>query len=66
MTSGPDGRCAVVTGAASGIGRAVAQRLVDDGARVLAVDLDPDLDGPGVPFAADLTTPASTSCAGAT
>src|SRR3954451_11360765 len=46
----------VVTGAASGIGRAIAQRLVDDGARVLAVDLQADGDGPGEPFAADLTT----------
>ena len=46
-----------MTGAASGIGRAVAQRLVDDGARVLAVDLEPDPEGPGEPFAADLTTP---------
>jgi 3-hydroxybutyrate dehydrogenase len=45
-----------VTGAASGIGRAVAQALTDDGARVLAVDLVPDANGPGEPFAADLTT----------
>ena len=50
------GRAAVVTGAASGIGRAIAERLERDGAQVLAVDLDPDQDGPGVPFAADLTT----------
>src|SRR5215218_799559 len=49
-------RAAVVTGAASGIGRAVAARLERDGARVLAVDLAPDPDGPGEPFAADLTT----------
>ena len=50
------GRAAVVTGAASGIGRAIAERLERDGAQVLAVDLEPDADGPGVPFAADLTT----------
>jgi 3-hydroxybutyrate dehydrogenase len=49
-------RAAVVTGAASGIGRAIAERLERDGARVLAVDLEPDPDGPGEPFAADLTT----------
>jgi 3-hydroxybutyrate dehydrogenase len=49
-------RQAIVTGAASGIGRAIAQALVDDGARVLAVDLEPDAGGPGEPFAADLTT----------
>ena len=49
-------RAAVVTGAASGIGRAIAERLEDDGLDVLAVDLDPAPDGPGVGYAADLTT----------
>jgi 3-hydroxybutyrate dehydrogenase len=49
-------RAALVTGAASGIGRAIAARLERDGAQVLAVDLEPDAAGPGVPFAADLTT----------
>ena len=49
-------RAAVVTGAGSGIGRAIAERLESDGMDVLAVDLKPDEDGPGEPFAADLTT----------
>jgi 3-hydroxybutyrate dehydrogenase len=49
-------RTALVTGAASGIGRAIAQALVDAGANVLAVDLEPASDGPGEPFAADLLT----------
>ena len=56
-------RPAIVTGAASGIGRAVAAALVESGARVLAVDLEPDPDGPGEPFAADLTTRAGNRAA---
>jgi 3-hydroxybutyrate dehydrogenase len=50
------GRGVVVTGAASGIGRAIAERLVIEGALVLSVDVAPDAGGPGEPFAADLTT----------
>jgi len=55
-------RAALVTGAASGIGHAIAERLERDGAQVLAVDLEPG-DGPGVPFAADLTTRAGNHAA---
>jgi 3-hydroxybutyrate dehydrogenase len=50
------GRAALVTGAASGIGRAVAARLTRAGMEVLSVDLQPDPDGPGDPLQADLTT----------
>jgi 3-hydroxybutyrate dehydrogenase len=49
-------RAVLVTGAASGIGKAITKRLIDDGASVLAVDLNPSDDGLGEPFAADLTT----------
>jgi 3-hydroxybutyrate dehydrogenase len=51
-----DQRSVIVTGAASGIGRAIAERLVEDGLNVLAVDLEPTADTPGEPFAADLTS----------
>src|SRR4051812_16709174 len=51
-----NGKTAIVTGTASGIGRAIAERLEADGMNVLAVDLRPNGDGPGEPFEADLTT----------
>jgi 2,3-dihydro-2,3-dihydroxybenzoate dehydrogenase len=40
--NGIDGVVAVVTGAASGVGRAVATDLAEHGARIAAVDVDPD------------------------
>jgi 3-hydroxybutyrate dehydrogenase len=49
-------RSVLVTGAARGIGRAIAERLHSEGARVLSVDLEPDTAAPGETFAADLTT----------
>lgn len=36
-----DGACAIVTGGASGIGRALVAELLDRGARVVATDIDP-------------------------
>jgi rhamnose utilization protein RhaD (predicted bifunctional aldolase and dehydrogenase)/NAD(P)-dependent dehydrogenase (short-subunit alcohol dehydrogenase family) len=36
-----DGQVALVTGAASGIGRAVSERLLDEGAAVIGIDRDP-------------------------
>ena len=44
--AGLEGRVVLVTGAASGIGLATAQRLLADGASVLGVDLEPPAEAP--------------------
>ncbi|MFB7711903.1 SDR family NAD(P)-dependent oxidoreductase [Streptomyces sp. NPDC056105] len=61
------GQTVVVTGAASGIGKAVTSRIVREGGRVIAVDvsadglaaLAADLGEAVVPLTADITAPAS-------
>jgi 3-hydroxybutyrate dehydrogenase len=55
------GRVALVTGAASGIGRAIAERLRDGGAEVLGVDRHGD--GPVEMFEADLCDEGSNAAA---
>ncbi len=55
------GRRAVVTGAASGIGQAVAQRLLREGVEVIAADLNqaglaPLVEAGAVPFPGDLSS----------
>jgi NAD(P)-dependent dehydrogenase (short-subunit alcohol dehydrogenase family) len=61
MNIGLDGRVIVVTGAASGIGRAVARAAVAAGARLLLTDRDPAVAGvlpdDAVPHVADLADP---------
>lgn len=58
------GKTVVVTGAGSGIGRAVAERLAAEGARVVATDIDPArlsevvLGERGVRVPGDITQPA--------
>ncbi|WP_077100856.1 SDR family NAD(P)-dependent oxidoreductase [Mycobacterium terramassiliense] len=54
-------KTAVVTGGASGIGRAVAERLRSDGFRVAVIDLSPTGDGFG--YVADVTDRAQVDAA---
>ena len=60
---GATGKRAVVTGAASGIGQAVARRLLREGAAVIAVDLNeaglaPVVAAGATPFVGDLADDA--------
>ena len=62
-----DGKAAIVTGSARGIGRATAELLAEQGAQVLINDLDGDvaeqtaqeIDGETAVFAGDLTKPGT-------
>jgi 3-oxoacyl-[acyl-carrier protein] reductase len=62
-----DGKAAIVTGSARGIGRATAELLVSEGAKVLINDLDGDvaeqaageIQGETTVFAGDLTKPGT-------
>ncbi len=65
-----EGRVAIVTGAARGIGRAIADRLSASGARVAIWDIDPEAARNtassimnAVDFTADVTDPASIAAA---
>ena len=58
---GLSAKTAVVTGGASGIGRAVAERLRSDGFRVAVLDLTPTDDGFG--HVADVTDRAQVDSA---
>ena len=69
-----DGRCAIVTGAAQGIGRAIAGRLIASGANVWLWDVDADrvaatateLGDRARPLGVDVTSPEATAAAART
>ncbi|GLY65969.1 SDR family NAD(P)-dependent oxidoreductase [Amycolatopsis taiwanensis] len=54
---------AVVTGGASGIGRATAETLAERGARVAVLDLNPDVPEPLAGFSCDVTDDAGVTAA---
>jgi meso-butanediol dehydrogenase/(S,S)-butanediol dehydrogenase/diacetyl reductase len=53
------GRRVVVTGGTSGIGAATAQRFVEEGARVVSIALDHDVEGLAGALVADVADPAA-------
>jgi NAD(P)-dependent dehydrogenase (short-subunit alcohol dehydrogenase family) len=56
------GRCALVTGAGSGIGQQITQQLLDEGARVVGSDLDPaGVPDGAIPLRADVSSEAEVS-----
>jgi len=54
-----EGRRVVVTGGTSGIGAATSRRFVAEGARVVSIALDDDVDGLAGAFVADVADPAA-------
>ncbi len=69
MSNRLEGRTAIVTGAAQGIGKAIAKRLVADGARVIVSDVNAegaaaaarDIGGSATAMAADISNPDQVS-----
>jgi NAD(P)-dependent dehydrogenase (short-subunit alcohol dehydrogenase family) len=56
-----EGKRVVVTGGTSGIGAATARRFVEDGARVVSIALDDDVEGLAGALVADVADPAAVS-----